>query len=111
VDFFPWLTDTVLAMSPEISAALPSEIQLSAYPNPFNNSTTLQLSVHEPAFYIVELYNTLGQRVQELWSGHIFGQKQISVNGTGMSSGIYFVRVQAQTRNHVTALAKVVLLK
>ncbi len=109
-DFDPWLTDTTLtALDPR--APIPQAISLDVYPNPFNASATLKLSVNEPGIFTVELFNPLGQRVREVWHGSVAHEKQLSFDGAGLSSGLYFVRVDQPLERRVVALQKIVLMK
>lgn len=64
-------------------------------PNPLTHTGTLKLSVRDTQPVTVSLYNVLGQKVKTLLSGPISGQstETIRVDGSRLSSGIYFVRV------------------
>lgn len=69
-------------------------------PNPISNeSGSLVLRVREAEKVRVELYNVLGQRVQVLEDGVVQPETrhEIIVNGSGLSSGVYFVRVDGET--------------
>lgn len=82
------------------------------YPNPFNPSTTIAFDVaklREPI--TLSIYNTKGQIVRNLFSGHPLRHNMSLVwdgkddNGIGVSSGIYFYRLHSpsfdQTRKMV----------
>lgn len=69
----------------EISTALPFEVIL--YPNPTNDLVQLQSS---STIDKVEIYNLNGQLVQSI--GPM--QQHVRINLSGLSSGIYLVRVQ-----------------
>ncbi len=110
--FEPWYPDTsFLESTPGISTPLPDQFTLEAYPNPFNSSITLKLIPSAVAIVRVELFNVMGRRVQEIWSGPIAYEKTISFDGSHLSSGIYFVRVWQPIGNRPMALTKLVLLK
>jgi hypothetical protein len=112
VDFTPWYPDTsFLEEVRRIQAPLPERFTLSAYPNPFNSTVTLKLVPSEVVIVRVELFDVLGRRVQELWSGPLAYQKTIRFDGPHLASGIYFVRVWEPVRNRPLALSKLVLLK
>ena len=66
---------------------------VSAYPNPFNPSTTLQFSVSHPGAVSLEVVDILGREVfsENLWRNH--GEARVELDGTGWSSGVYFVRI------------------
>jgi hypothetical protein len=64
-------------------------------PNPLTHTGTLKLSVRDTQPVTVSLYNVLGQKVKTLMSGSMSGQstETIRVDGSRLSSGIYFVSV------------------
>lgn len=69
---------------------------LSAFPNPFNPSATIRFSLAESQRVRLILYDVLGQRVQTISDAPFgAGEYQISFDGRGLPSGIYFARMQA----------------
>ena len=77
-------------------------IRLSNYPNPFNTATTIRLFVARRCKNaVVKIYNPLGQIViswdlSQLRPGeHEFVWDGRSENGLPVSSGLYFIRIQA----------------
>ncbi len=110
--FDPWYTDTTFYNSVRgITAPLPDRFTLVAFPNPFNSSVTLTLIPSEIAIVKVELFDILGRRVQQVWSGPLAHKKTITFDGSRLASGIYFVRVWQPIGNRPHALQKLVLLK
>ncbi len=89
---------------------IPTAFRLSQnYPNPFNPSTIIQYDVPLAEEVAVELYDAVGRRVQVLTSGyHQPGFYSAVVNGSALSSGIYFVNMRAGSFH---AVKKIVLLK
>jgi len=66
------------------------------YPNPFNPSTTIKFAVPEESFIRLEVYNTLGERVNTLVAETLTaGIYSVDWNGTDLSSGVYIYRLQA----------------
>ncbi len=66
------------------------------YPNPFNPITTIRYKLNKMAMVRLTVYNVLGQQVAILVNGAQFeGQHQITFNGSGLTSGVYFYRLQA----------------
>jgi hypothetical protein len=66
------------------------------YPNPFNPSTTLSFNIPYSSFVILKVYNVLGQEVATLVNEEIKpGSYETTFSGAGLSSGIYFYRLQA----------------
>ena len=89
---------------------IPTAFRLSKnFPNPFNPSTIIQYDIPVAEEVAVELYDAVGRRVQVLSSGyHQPGFYTAVVNGSGLSSGIYFVSMRAGNFHDVK---KIVLLK
>jgi hypothetical protein len=66
------------------------------YPNPFNPLTKIEFAIREPGQVKIEVYNTLGQWIVTLLDKQINrGQHQIEFNGSDLSSGMYFYRIEA----------------
>jgi len=66
------------------------EIFINVYPNPFNPVTTFKLTLPEPSFVNLTIFNILGQKVAELVNGSLnSGDYKLVLNGKSMSSGIY----------------------
>ncbi|MCE1189481.1 MAG: T9SS type A sorting domain-containing protein [Ignavibacteria bacterium] len=67
------------------------------YPNPFNPSTTIEYSLPEAGNVVVELYNSIGQKIKDLTRGlQLSGTHKITLSAQGLCSGIYLCRVQFQ---------------
>ncbi len=73
----------------------------SAYPNPFNPSTTLGFNLKEGGDVSLDIYNQKGQKVQTLVQGSLnAGEHEVVWNGTDdngrkVSSGLYFYRLRS----------------
>jgi hypothetical protein len=66
------------------------------YPNPFNPSTKIKYSLSKPDHVQIDIYNTLGQRIETLINKHMpAGHHEIEFNAQNLPSGIYFYRIQA----------------
>ena len=67
------------------------------YPNPFNPSTTIEYSLHQPGDVSLIVYNLLGEEVARLVDrAHQAGNYKISWDASNISSGIYFYRLQVR---------------
>lgn len=94
----------------------PGEIDLPAsfslnqnYPNPFNPTTTISFTLAQSSDATIEVFNLLGQEVRRIEFGRIgSGEHQVTFDGTGLASGIYFYRLSADGQSQ---LKKMVLLK
>jgi len=96
--------------SPNSGNILPNGYNVSsAYPNPFNPSTSFTIDLDNEAFVSIKAYNIIGQLVENVYSGNLSGYgNQINWNASNVSSGIYFVKTQVG--NHLET-QKVLLVK
>ncbi|MBU8933857.1 MAG: T9SS type A sorting domain-containing protein [candidate division Zixibacteria bacterium] len=79
------------------------------YPNPFNATQTIPITLNRRSTLSVEIFNLLGQKVTTLFEGTEGpGARQYSWEAGKYSSGVYLVRVQS---GEETATRKVVLIK
>lgn len=66
------------------------------YPNPFNPVTTIRFSLPKEEFIKLELFNSLGQKINTLFEGlSPAGIVAVDINAKDLSSGIYYYRIQA----------------
>jgi hypothetical protein len=66
------------------------------YPNPFNPSTTISYELPSRSHITLKLYNLLGQEVTTLVNEiQDAGFRSVRFSGNGLSSGVYFYRLQA----------------
>jgi len=79
------------------------------YPNPFNATTTISFALSEPQFVYIKVYDLLGREVQTLVNEQRHaGMHAVDFNGSLLSSGIYFYRLQA---GYFTESKRMILLK
>jgi beta-N-acetylhexosaminidase len=78
-------------------AAIPSDVAIRNYPNPFRHETVIEVDLPVPQRLRVEIYNTLGQRVQILADGLApAGTHRIIFSPSPLSPGVYVVRVTGE---------------
>ncbi|MBU0692732.1 T9SS type A sorting domain-containing protein [bacterium] len=109
-DFDFWLVKTGLDPTTDVDnlfAPLPSFIEISTYPNPFNSELTLDVTGFARDVRIT-LHNLLGQEVDVIHEGVLAGSRIQYLAPATLSSGLYFVR-ESDARNVKTV--KVVYLK
>ena len=84
----------------EVSVDLPLAASFSlseAYPNPFNPTTTMTLTMPVSGEITVEVYNVLGQVVATLASGYMEASiHTLTWDASNVSSGLYFVQADAE---------------
>ena len=76
--------------------SVPQHFSLSQnYPNPFNPSTVIEYSLPKATFVSVRVYDLLGREVGSIVSERQgAGRHEALFNGDGLSSGVYFYRIQ-----------------
>ncbi len=94
------ITEVIVANShAEVSVDMPLAASFSlsdAYPNPFNPTTTMELTMPVAGDMRVEVYNLLGQVVATLTSGYMEASTYtLTWDATDAASGMYFVKAQA----------------
>jgi len=79
------------------SDPVPTRFGLSQnFPNPFNPSTTIRYGLPNHSQVTLSVFNTLGQQVAQLVNGDMeAGLHEVQFDGSGLSSGVYFYRLQA----------------
>ena len=78
-----------------ISGAVPDNYSLSQnYPNPFNPSTVVSFSLPVDSKVSIKVYDVQGKDVRTLVNDRMqAGTYEISFDGTGLNSGVYFYRM------------------
>jgi len=80
-----------------------------ASPNPFNETTTISYKLNISNYIEVLLYNVVGQKIKELYSGfQKAGQYQIELKEKDLSSGRFYIRLK--TRDY-SIYSSILLLK
>ena len=79
---------------------LPEDFALvGAYPNPFNPQTTITIAIPEPSRVELQVYNIKGQLIESIRSENMLpGVHSISWEPEQLSSGVYFITMQADQR-------------
>ena len=88
------------------TSALPTEFAaISAYPNPFNPVTSLQLSLPESGNVSLVIYDTQGREVSKLLDGwYSSGVFEVTFNASHLSSGTYFAFLRASDTKQAVKL-------
>ncbi|MDO9576938.1 MAG: T9SS type A sorting domain-containing protein [Candidatus Cloacimonadales bacterium] len=93
-----------------IQGGIPNTILETAlnpnYPNPFNPSTTISFNIEEGETGTLTIYNVKGQDVFR--QKFVTGEYHLLWNAEGLSSGIYFYRLQTPSTN---ITKKMILMK
>jgi len=84
--------------SNDIINIIPTEYSLSQnYPNPFNPTTKINFSLPEDGKIKLTIYDILGREVKRIVNSEFrsAGRYTVEFNGAGLSSGVYFYRIEA----------------
>jgi len=80
-----------------------------AYPNPFNPSTTISLTLPNTEFVSVKVYNLMGQEIKTLSEGILESNiHTFTWNANDVSSGVYLIKAESKSN---IAIQKVLLVK
>ncbi|MDP2207230.1 MAG: T9SS type A sorting domain-containing protein [Bacteroidota bacterium] len=98
-----------LNVDDRIDGPLPTQYQLSNnYPNPFNPKTVIEYSIPREEFVTLKIYNLIGQEVATLKNEiQKAGSYRVNFDGSKLSSGIYFYRLQTSSFTQIKKMALV----
>jgi enterochelin esterase family protein len=95
--------------APPLSAVVPQDYALNIYPNPFNATTTVSFYLNRPERVRIDLFDITGRHVKSYEdSVRAAGEYRFTVDGSALSTGVYFLRLQVHNRQ---ITRKVLLLK
>ena len=94
----------------ETAMLVPKDFSLDQnYPNPFNPSTTIRFHVPATGTVTLAVFDMLGREVARLVDGVMqAGAHSVQMNGSGLSSGIYFYRLSG---TNIVEVRKMILMK
>ncbi|MFZ1292012.1 MAG: T9SS type A sorting domain-containing protein [Melioribacteraceae bacterium] len=77
---------------------IPNEFNLGQnYPNPFNPATSIEFSLPRKSNVSLKIFDALGKEISSLVNeSKSAGKYQVSFNAIGLSSGIYFYRLETE---------------
>lgn len=79
------------------------------FPNPFNPSTTIKYDIPQNSIVKIVIYNSIGQKVQEIYNGETnAGTYEFIWNAGNFASGIYYCTIET---NSYLQTKKMMLLK
>lgn len=86
-----------------------SNVVISAYPNPFNPTTSISFTLPQALNGSLTVYNQAGQKVTELFNGQMNqGLNSFQFNAADLNSGVYFCKLVSGTNSftHKMVLTK-----
>lgn len=94
---------------------IPQDFSLSNFPNPFNNSTTIEYTLKKFSQVSIEIYNSRGQQIKQLLNNkplnagvHTLVWHGRAKDGATVSSGVYVALLKT---NDQTVAHKLLLIK
>jgi hypothetical protein len=91
------------------ATVVPQSFALSAYPNPFNPTTTLAFTLPEASDVTVAVYDVAGRLVESVTDAHYTaGTHHIGLDASALPTGVYVARLNAGT---TTLTTKLLLIK
>ena len=77
--------------------------QIEAYPNPArpNENFSLLITVPNPQYISVKMFNVLGQEVKSMYNGHLAHTARVLYSTEGLMSGMYFFAMQGKDWRYV----------
>ena len=106
-DHSPRVLDIKISSEVEIGEAVfPKNIKISApYPNPFNPQTAIQIELNENMHLYAAVFDINGRFVKQVVNDHFqSGTHEITINNKDLASGIYFIRLFSDGKNHTRKL-------
>jgi len=100
----------------EAVPGVPKEFSLlQNYPNPFNPTTTIRYDVPKAAHVKITVYDILGRQVAVLVDAMQAASKyKVDWNPSGLSTGVYFYRMEARSQDgsaNYTSVQKLLFMK
>lgn len=87
------------------NSAVPTELSLNAYPNPFNPATTLTFTIIEDGMVELKVFDVNGREVAALLNERVAaGVHRIDFDGSALSSGVFFARLRSAAHAKMTRL-------
>ncbi len=96
-----YLGEIITNVNADHNNLIDSELSLGQnFPNPFNSNSRIYYTVPSDGNILIELFNTLGERVKTILNGfHYKGTYLINISSTGLSSGIYLYKLQFENKS------------
>jgi bacterial leucyl aminopeptidase len=96
-----------LGLPTSISESLPAMANFSTYPNPFSNRTTISYELKTAAEVGIHVFDASGRMVETIENGfQQAGWHHIDWDGSGLTAGIYFCRIQTPEAQRIIKIAK-----
>ncbi|NQV15681.1 T9SS type A sorting domain-containing protein [bacterium] len=93
---------------PSAEVRFPELLSINAFPNPFNSMTNISFNLREDSRIRLTIHDIQGREIAVLQDGsEVAGTHSVSWDATGMTSGVYFCRLQSKGKTATVKLAMV----
>jgi hypothetical protein len=93
----------------ERQPAMPRELSVTVYPNPFNGRTTVRFSLAAAGDVDVRVFDVTGREAMRVLHDRLrAGEQTVEMNASGMASGVYLLVLRA---NEETFSQKLLLIR
>jgi hypothetical protein len=76
--------------------SIEDQFSYNVFPNPTNQIINIQLSLKLPAFVTIELYDVLGNKLQQIVNGNQEqGEHNATIDAHKLSNGVYVLQIRA----------------
>jgi spore coat protein A, manganese oxidase len=83
----------------------PGELKVSTVPNPFSNTLKLELALDKAAMVSINLYDSKGSRIQQIFKGERpIGIQQFLIDGSRLVNGTYICEIMVNNQRLVRKL-------
>ena len=99
-------------LSDEVVIGVPAKFSISQnYPNPFNPITKINYELPNDGFVKISLFDISGKQVTSLVNEYQNAGYQTTLfNGSGLSSGVYYYRVEFRIDNNIQSFTRKMLM-
>nr|WP_294862325.1 T9SS type A sorting domain-containing protein [uncultured Fluviicola sp.] len=106
--YYNYLTETTPTVeTDENGVSYPTEFKALAFPNPAVESTTLEIQAPQKERMEINLYDTGGKLIREVYSGKISrGTFQQSIDLNDLTPGLYLVIIQSKNFKETVRVVK-----
>jgi hypothetical protein len=81
-----------------VASVQKNEMNLTNYPNPFSNSTTIQFQTFSEEWVVLEVFNQTGKKISTLINKVLpSGMHEVDWNGSSFTEGLYFYQLKVGT--------------
>ncbi len=100
-----WIDSLTVAINEPSKICLKNGIKIN--PNPFSNQTTIEFTLPESEFVTLSIYDITGKQLKTILSKKLSkGNHKINWNASGLNEGIYFIRLETNSRMQISKIIK-----